>query len=170
MNHEHLGSMSNLNVFRVVWCICPQRFTSGSLYTSRFASYCDFHLIYSHLKELEKEVNSIHKQNRIEGGFLGQFNTRISKNISFYIFVKFHLKGKSSSNKTWKFHWYQNYQFFGSKNLERLKNFTELYKTCFPKFFTIEKSTLKIILNDEQRWKSKKKRLQEALCNSILGA
>ena len=27
--------MSNLSVFRVFCCTCPQRFTSGSLYTSR---------------------------------------------------------------------------------------------------------------------------------------
>ena len=30
----HSGSMSNLSVFWAVCCICHQRFTSGSLYTS----------------------------------------------------------------------------------------------------------------------------------------
>ena len=31
--------MSNVSVFRVVCCNCPQRFTSGSLYTSSETPY-----------------------------------------------------------------------------------------------------------------------------------
>ena len=46
--------------------------------------FCDFLLIFSYFKGVEKGVKSCYEQNRKEGSFSRQFGTQILKNIYFH--------------------------------------------------------------------------------------
>ena len=70
------------------------RWNSTEKWSVRF---CDFLLIFSYFKGLEKGVKSCYEQNRKEGSFSRQFGTQILKNIDFQISVEFHWNSKTPS-------------------------------------------------------------------------
>ena len=57
-----------------------------------------FFWFFSYFEGVKRGVKSRYGQNRNEGSFLRQFGTLMLKNINFYFFGRFHLKGNLSWN------------------------------------------------------------------------